>query len=399
MDGEIRSEEERQAAIDDEIEGLFHSSLDLSLEDLPETAQAEKTNPNKETPLQRARRQELTKVIIGAREILLEKLEEGNGKVGATIQETFATGEIKKPVTDRLIEAVPSAPNEKMIVLTDLHGDTTVLKEAIRRFYEDGNTHLAVLGDMVAGGGKDQIRTLEVLLKLYTEFPDRVHLLRGNCEAAVFPHEGMSDDLYESMGMVAWRQMRGRLQDLFYQLPALIVTENGVALTHGSLPKPKIGDGEKKYRNLQEINDSANFTGSVLFPAYTELGQSAQEKISSQMAENVGRDPILADMLWGDIDTSVEDGYKGIRSFVSGSDDIKGGLKAIGATAEIRGHQSKLLKQNNSNVVVDGTAPITTFHSSFKGNKSTACMAEIPLDRPVDKITEDMFIGVEKEQK
>lgn len=392
------STEEREAAVDYEIRELFSCSVDLAEQDLPNHLKDVVSRPNQDPPLQRHRRQELAKVINSASEKLDQRLAEDQGKIGSTIEDTFTQNEIKKPIIDRHIIAIPRVEGGKLLMITDSHGSTEVLRETIKQFLMDDKVQLAALGDFVAGYGPDQIRGMEVLFKLYAKYPDRVHLLKGNCEAAIFPNEGMHDELIKNMGTRGWFDLRGRIQELFLKLPTLVVTENGVAATHGSLPKPQgrrpVNDVDpaQHYFDLQEIASSGNYIGSLQFPLHAEMGENIADKIEGLVQSTQGNEPMRS-MLYGDIDLTRGVGYMGDRGYVFGQQDVDASLKAIGAGVEFRGHQSKLLTAEGSTHVVGPERNIATFHSSAKGGKNPS-YAIVPLDQRVETIGDEMFVEI-----
>jgi predicted phosphodiesterase len=348
-----QEEEMKNQKISQELQELFTTSVDL-----PEEQKKE-------------RQFEMKKILLETEKIMAQQREDGEGKAGKTIAETFADNKIEKTVIDKYLYLIPKqAEGSTMLNVTDLHGDPAALKVAIEKFLSDDKTHLASLGD-VTNIGKEQIQTIEILLKLHNEHPERVHLLRGNCEVDVFPTEGGGNQIYKSQGMSGWRKNVPRLQRVMRNFPLGIVTETKAALVHGSLPRPirKAGtNGEEfNYKNLEEINELSDYTG---------------EKETLLSGREVRR------MIWGDYDTSEEKGHSGKRSYISGNETLGGQLDAIGANILIRGHQRGLLKPHGGGVVLGPDKNVGTFHSArMEDNR----MAVISLDKEVTELSEEMF--------
>lgn len=371
----------REQEIKQKIQDLLKCSIDITEDDLLPEERLKEVKPYQEKPLHEARRKELERVINQADDILETKLEEGKGSVRSTIAETFKGGRIEKPTTDKYFEIIPKEDGGRLLMLTDLHGDQVALEKALEEFYKDDKVQIAVLGDMVAGGKGNDMKLTEALLKLYTDNPDRVHLLRGNCESGIFPEE--STELYGKYGQTAHHQVKPLMQRLFRRLPAGLITENGVVGVHGSLPKSK---GEE-YSNLNDIQESGNYMGQLSFPVRVKSINELDE-LSKNLNRKAGE---VYSMLWGDYNPEEEEGYEGARPrYVAGNKDIREQLKAVGGQIMFRGHQSALLKKVGKNVHIGPENNIATFHSSAKGGPNRA-IVEIPLDKDIEEITEDMF--------
>lgn len=313
----------------------------------------------------------MKKLILETEKIMQEQREAGVGKIGQTISETFANSRIEKVVIDRYFYLIPRQEDGSvMLNVTDLHGHPEALEKAVEKFLSDDRIHLSSLGD-VTNIGPEQVRCLEILLKLHNKYPERVHLLRGNCEVDVFPAEGGTEEVYKLQGISGWRKNVPRLLQVMRKFPLGIITETKAALVHGSLPRPirRSGTNEKEfdYKNLKEINQLSDYTGE-------------RETLLS------GRE--VRRIIWGDYDTSRAKGYSGERSYVSSNKDVKGQLRAIGANVLLRGHQRGLLKPQGGGVVIGPDKNVATFHSGrMKDNR----IAVIPLDQDITELSENMF--------
>lgn len=403
MNEEI-SAEERQAAIDFELKQLFHCSVDLTVDDLPKETEVDTSK--QQAKLEKAKLSGIIQVVNEAKAKLEEQKSEGRGKIKPTIAETFTQGNIDKPITDKYITAIPGSEGGRLVMVSDMHGNTEALKYVVRMFLEDDKVQLASLGDSIAGGGKEQLRTLEVLLKLYAKYPERVHLLRGNCEAAIFPAEGTSDEIIDNTGARGWFQLRGRLQDLFYRQPALLVTENGVDAEHGFLPQPEKG----QYASLTDIQESGNYIGNIQFPIKVDLKSEVINPSPKQRArgvvgklEQMATDQLksrkVMGLVWNDVDTTQKNGHIGgrHRTFVSGEHDVNAAHRAVGTKVSIRGHDSAKLRAAGNGYVIEPGGTVATFHSSAKKGGFSPSVAIVPLDRKIDQITDDMFVEVGEE--
>lgn len=339
---------EKEAAIEQKMAELFEEKKELS-------------------PKERGL--EFSKLLKSTEKLLEAQANEGQLKLKETILQTFQEGNIDKVYRDGYFYIIPKEKGGRLLAITDLHGDLTALKEAIREFMKDDRTHLVSLGDMVAGEDPDQVKTVATLLKLFNEIPERVHLLRGNCESDVAPVEGFGEQLGGQQGVEMWRTNWKRAQRVFNKMPLGFITENKIVGVHGVLPRPdskEIG-GEKYYRNLREINGLSDYTSD-----------------STKLA---GRE--VRRMLWGTIDFQSEEGYRGEKFYVTSGKEVEKQLEAIDANVLVRGHESSKLKKAGKGIEIDLEGKVGTFHSSHKAPDRR--ILNLPLDQEVKKLDEEMF--------
>ena len=328
------------------------------------------------------------RTLLSAEKIIERQAEKGKEKIKETIPETFKGGRIDRVTRDRYFYLIPKKEKERLLVLTDLHGDIESLKKAIEEFLADEKVHLAVLGDMVSGGGAKQVETLNIILKLFIKYPDRVHIARGNCEVDVAPLEGFGEQIIEEQHIRGFTQNIQRSRRMFNKLPLGFITENGVVGIHGLLPRPILRDGELHYNNLVEINSLLDYKS---YP-YKRESEVLGLRVIPKKMEREYRGREIKRMLWGMINPDSEGEYKSGSEeleMVVGRAGIEKSLKAIGADVMIRGHQHSLTKDRGGALSIDFDGKVGTFISKeIEGDRR---IAEIPLDKKIEILEDTMF--------
>lgn len=317
---------------------------------------------------------EMSRLIKSAEKIIEEQKKEGQGKIGRNIEETFKSGKIEKVTADRYFYLILAQKEGSLIVVSDLHGDIEALEKAAE-FLEDKNNHLISLGDNIVSDFEnkrniDQTKTLEFLLELFVKYPDRVHLGRGNCEVDIAPVGGFGLDIYGKQGLRGFNENIGRMKRLFNKMPLGFVAENGAAGLHGLLPRGVYERGKVHYRNLQEVN------------SFSDYGD--ESKFSGREVKR---------MLWGEIDENSNDEFrKGKEGMVSGREGVLKSMDAIGASVFLRGHQHSLAKRKGGAFSIDFDGRVGTFVSHRQENDRRIVI--IPLNKKINKLTEDYFVKV-----
>lgn len=125
----------------------------------------------------------------------------------------------------------------KTIFVGDTHGDFSVTKEILKRFFEDKTQRIVFLGDYVDRAPEDvgtSIPNICYLLFAKCAYPDNVTLLKGNHEATYaipcFPYE--FEDEIESL----YPGLHDRFLSVFAQMP-LMVLANKIFAAHGGILK------------------------------------------------------------------------------------------------------------------------------------------------------------------
>jgi hypothetical protein len=121
----------------------------------------------------------------------------------------------------------------KTLVIGDLHADLDSTTRAIRKFKRGDYENILFLGDYT-DRGEESIATINLLLGLMLQSPERVHLLRGNHEILwVNSKHGFLQEL-EEKGMEALHRM---YNDLFSYLPVAAIIDDLVFAVHGGIPE------------------------------------------------------------------------------------------------------------------------------------------------------------------
>jgi len=123
--------------------------------------------------------------------------------------------------------------NKPIVFVGDTHGDFKTTEEIIQRFFEAHR--LVFLGDYVdrATSELGSVKNITYLLRLKTEKPEDLIMLRGNHEFRdVFMWHGFSYELQKAN----LENLQEPFEDVFSQLPYTAVTESGLIALHGGLP-------------------------------------------------------------------------------------------------------------------------------------------------------------------
>jgi protein phosphatase len=134
-------------------------------------------------------------------------------------------------------------PDDKLIVVGDLHGSFTSLNDILsssrflRRMGLKEKVTLVFLGDY-GDRGQDSPEVYSVLLWLKQKFPTNVILLRGNHEGLPLvpftPHD-MPKQLEQKYNE-NWNGLYTKLLDLFSDFPHALIVEEKYLLLHGGAP-------------------------------------------------------------------------------------------------------------------------------------------------------------------
>jgi len=123
--------------------------------------------------------------------------------------------------------------NREVLAVGDVHGDLESVNLALELADELGIVKIVFIGDFVDRGSK-QIETLNRLLELNIQEPNRIVLLRGNHEdLSVCSRYGFRERLVNHSMIDLWDQ----IGVLFSNLPIFLLKENYALYVHGGIPK------------------------------------------------------------------------------------------------------------------------------------------------------------------
>ncbi|XP_019094983.1 PREDICTED: serine/threonine-protein phosphatase BSU1-like [Camelina sativa] len=190
-------------------------------------------------------------------------------------------------------------------VFGDIHGQ---FGDLMRLFHEYGSpslegdiTHIdyLFLGDYV-DRGSHSLETIMLLLALKIEYPENIHLIRGNHESSATNQlHGFLAECKEKMGQADGLQAWCRINKLFNYLPLGAVIEDKILCVHG-------GIGRTLW--LDEI-------ASIQRPAFPEFGTI-----------------VLKDTLWSD--PTANDSVMGIQSNARGGGVVTFGPDIVNGFCE-----------------------------------------------------------------
>ncbi|MBI5332176.1 MAG: serine/threonine protein phosphatase [Candidatus Aenigmarchaeota archaeon] len=174
------------------------------------------------------------------------------------------------------------------VYIGDTHGDYEATRKIAERFLPKGYL-LGFLGDYGDRALKPNgsIKNLFYVLKLKTEYPNNVVLLRGNHETFAIAHNGnktgdLKTDLIVKFGKRVGNEYLNAFNEMFAQMPYTAVSENGVIALHGGLPNAK---------NIDEL------------------------RALPKGIKHIRDDPVAEQILWSDADPDIKytkDGSRGV---------------------------------------------------------------------------------------
>ncbi|MHA1954052.1 MAG: metallophosphoesterase [Candidatus Heimdallarchaeaceae archaeon] len=180
-------------------------------------------------------------------------------------------------------------PADSYLFVGDIHGD---LEALIRAFtiWEDKYDHIIFIGDIVDYGGY-QLECLILMSKLMLEFPERVHMLRGN-------HETELICKFYGFAIETYVRHRKEILDyalkMFKEMPIAAVIDNRIFCIHGG-----VGGNEKgEVVQLPEIRN---------FKKRDELGVDLYQVLWNDPSED-----------FDDTHNFFERGFRGNRTRIFG---------------------------------------------------------------------------------
>jgi protein phosphatase len=161
---------------------------------------------------------------------------------------------LERSVVDRGVVYLPK--EGKAVFVGDTHGELSTLKQIIsdtnfiERVENGEKLYLVLTGDYV-DRGPQSIENIETLLELKQKYPDKVILLRGNHETpSVNAGYGFKADLFDAYGETG-KEIWGKYNEVFNELPYALVTGNGIVAVHGGIP-----EGIKSMDDLMKMSSS-----------------------------------------------------------------------------------------------------------------------------------------------
>ncbi|HDS59196.1 MAG TPA: hypothetical protein ENN54_02740, partial [Thermoplasmatales archaeon] len=165
-------------------------------------------------------------------------------------------------------------PRGSLLLAGNTHGDTTVTRAVVKRFFAQGYDHLVFLGDYVdraPPGQEASLVNLNYLLFLKQAHPRRVILLKGNHEA----HHLLPFSPYDFRGEVArfYPGLYGAYEEVFRRMPLMVLAHHVYAAHGGILP----GHNREALRRVDKNNPSAveaiTWSDPSVSPALRGAGQ------------------------------------------------------------------------------------------------------------------------------
>ncbi len=271
----------------------------------------------------------------------------GKGRLRNTIQQI----KLKKAFCYFPVAYLPS--RGEVIIIGDIHGDALSLRailkqECVAEKLKDKDTYLIFLGDYTDRGRED-VKTLQIILGLKRYFPKNVFLLRGNHEEFMMgQHYGLLGSCISKFGYERGQFIFQQVNELFERMPGIAVCGNGLVAVHGGIPVSKI-------RSLKDLRDEENLT----------------------------------EMRWNDpaeeVDTFMYN-YKRGDHYLFGQRVFDAFLKAIGGSVLVRSHEyvargSKLLFDNRLLVIFSNGG--SSYQSGYRDFILKPKYAKVSLDKPI----------------
>ncbi len=310
--------------------------------------------------------EEVRQLLGKVREILRKEKEQGAGKLADNISAIENGPNGKECFVDNGVAYLPREGDA--VFIGDTHGDADATISIIEqsRFVEnmeagDKDRKLVFLGDY-ADRGSEQLKNLEIIMNLKVKYPDNVVLLRGNHEEE---GSGITYGLLKELGgkhKQEGLELFEQYNEIFQELPGILVTASGVAAVHGGIPSRDIS-------SLRELQDP----------------------------------DIQKEMRWNDPTDQTDDrGKPGNRSNPNSKKFGKGAfnkfLEATGSKMMIRSHEAI---QSGAETAFDNKLMTVFSNGSEKskatgyGSVETAQVATVSLEAPSENWQDDNTMKVD----
>jgi len=192
---------------------------------------------------------EVLQLIKNVETILQQENLCGKGNLAETIPSTRYSSNGDKYFVDGKIAYLPLKGTA--IFVGDTHADSVSTEKIVRQtgFIGKEKTYLVFLGDYI-DRGKNNMRNIEIVLDLKARYPDNVVLLMGNHEEGRCFPQNFDESIRKHFES---QDDRGKValayKTLFWQLPVVLVTANGIVVVHAGAPVGEV-------RNLQELRNN-----------------------------------------------------------------------------------------------------------------------------------------------
>lgn len=223
-----------------------------------------------------------------------------------------------KMINKSVLERIKSG---SILVVGDIHGDFNIMKTIVNIYLKKKKAeHLIFLGDIV-DRGSNSIACTNLLLALLLQYPDKVHIVRGNHESLSvnirygFLHEvkkfyGIENQFFDFPDTDKLPELFILYNKAFASMPLALIHEKlRYFFVHGGIPKDSI--------SLKEIANLPQ--GDVTLS-----------------------NPIIMQLLWNDPNEEVEDysyNLRGDMIYTYGSKLVEEFLKKNSLQMIIRAHQ------------------------------------------------------------
>lgn len=211
----------------------------------------------------------------------------------------------------------------KLTIVGDIHGDSETVEQILNKtgFIEnmvegDRSQTIVFMGDYIDRGPQD-IRVMEILLDLKNHFPNNVVLIKADHEAGRyvnFSHHDFPQKVDKQYGFRLGDTILSGYENVFDNMPRLVVCGNGVVITHGGIPT------DYNEVNLQDIRANETIFDQMIWA--DPLPPDALPNGITGNFDRAGRDALSKGIIWYSEPAA--------RRF----------LDRIGGTVIIRGHQT-----------------------------------------------------------
>ncbi|NHJ40387.1 MAG: hypothetical protein FK731_10180 [Asgard group archaeon] len=208
-----------------------------------------------------------------------------------------------------------------VLVVGDIHGDFNIMKKVVNIYLKEKKAdHLVFLGDIV-DRGSNSIACTNLLFTLLLQYPNRIHIVRGNHESLSvnirygFLHEvkkfyGIENQFFDFPDTDSLPELFVLFNKAFANMPLALIHEKlRYFFVHGGIPKDMI--------SLEEITNLPK--GDITLA-----------------------NPIIMQLLWNDPNEEVEDysyNLRGDMIYTYGSKLVDNFLKYNNLQMIIRAHQ------------------------------------------------------------
>lgn len=161
-----------------------------------------------------------------------------------------------------------------LLLAGDTHGDFTVTRAIVQRFFAQGYNHLVFLGDYIDRAPPDEgpsLLNLNYLLFLKQAYPDQVILLKGNHEAYhVLPFEPYH---FRREVARAYPGLYDVYVEVFERMPLMVLAHNVYAAHGGILPGCDREALRRVDKNNPSVVEAITWSDPIISPTFRGVGQ------------------------------------------------------------------------------------------------------------------------------